>query len=574
VRVIATAGHVDHGKSTLLTALTGQDPDRLAEEKRRGLTIDLGFVSMPLPGGEDLAFVDVPGHRRYFANTVTGIATAPAVLFVVAADEGWMPQSREHLAAVDAFGIRRVLLAVTKSDLADPAPVIAAAREHLRHSGRDDVPAVAVSARSGDGLDRLREELSRVTVSTGPDSTDVVRLWIDRVFTVAGSGTVVTGTLTSGSLCLESELELSPSGEAVSVRGLHCLGHAVEQVTAPARVAVNLRRVAPDAIRRGHALISPGRWWRTDRVDVRLPSDARPSTEVTVHCGTAAVVARVRRLGDGVARLTLSSPLDLHNGDRLLVRDTGRADLLAARVLDVAAAPLRRRGDAAARARELTSGRYRPLKSLRVARRRDLVAMGESPGDGEAHGDWLIDGEHHRDLTGRLADLVTRHQRDHPLDPGMPVSRAKQFLDLPDTDLVAAVAGSLRIRQGRLYSADRVDRVPDAVDAAARTFHDAMRHRPFRSPTWPQLRELGLSPAVMSRAVAAGLVLRLDEVHLPTDAPQSAVAVLRDLPQPFSVAQAREALDTTRRVAIPLLEHLDGIGATRRLPDGHREVVD
>ncbi|MFD0560072.1 selenocysteine-specific elongation factor [Stackebrandtia endophytica] len=571
MRVIATAGHVDHGKSTLLTALTGRDPDRLAEEKRRGLTIDLGFVSMRLPDGEDLAFVDVPGHRRYFANTLAGIATAPAVLFVVAADEGWQPQSQEHLAAVDAFGIRRMVVAVTKSDLADPAPVITSTLERLARGGRTDVPAVGVSARSGAGVDRLRELLSDVTTAS-TEPSDVVRLWIDRVFTMAGSGTVVTGTLGAGTLRTGSQLELS--GETVSVRGLHCLGVAVDQVEAPARVAVNLRRIDAREIRRGQALVTPNRWWRTDRIDVRIPTDATPPTEVLVHCGTAAVVARVRPLGDETARLSLSSPLELHNGDRLLLRDTGRGRLLPAVVLDVVAAPFHRRGDAALHAASLTDDRYQPLRSLRIVRHRDLVAMGESPSEDDRHGDWVIDPDHRRTLTDRLAELVDRHGRDHPLDPGMPVSRARQLLRLPDVDLVAAVAGTLHIQRGRLYPADRVGRIPEAVAAAASTFGDAVRARPFHSPTWPRLRELGLSPDLLSRTVSAGLVLRVGDVHLLPDAPQSAVTVLRGLPQPFTVAQAREALDTTRRVVIPLLEYLDDRGLTRLLPDHRRVVVD
>lgn len=575
MRVIATAGHVDHGKSSLLTALTGNDPDRLSEEKRRGLTIDLGFVSMPLAGGDDLAFVDVPGHRRYLSNTVAGIATAPAVLFVVAADEGWMPQSEEHLAAVHAFGIDTVLIAVTKSDLADPTPAASEARDRLRRSGFDDVPVIAVSARTGEGIDGLRQALDEITGAIAPPTdTAATRLWIDRVFTVAGAGTVVTGTLNTGCLYLDSQIALSSTGERLSIRGLQCLGRPVQHVTAPARVAVNLRRTASEVVRRGDALVAPGRWWRTGLVDVRLPHSGRTPSEVTVYCGTAAVSARVRRLTADVVRLTFATSMHLHNGERLLVRDTGSGDLLPGRVLDVAPPPLRGRGAAVARARELAAAE-RPLQRLGLARRRDLIAMGETTPDQDAiaRGEWLIDTQHRQLLTDRLHELVERHEHDHPLDAGLPLGRAAQLLRLPDTAIIPAVAGTLTIHRGRLHRTDDQS-VPQAIAQSAQTFHDAVDGDPFRAPTRPELIEHGLTPAMLAAAAGAGLLLRLGDVHLLPAAPQKAAETLARLAQPFTVTQARQALNTNRRVAIPLLEHLDAAGVTRRLPDGRRRVID
>ncbi|EST35834.1 hypothetical protein N566_17210, partial [Streptomycetaceae bacterium MP113-05] len=325
--VVATAGHVDHGKSALVRALTGTDPDRLAEERRRGLTVDLGFAATELADGRPVGFVDVPGHRSFLANTLAGIATAPAVLFVAAADRGWQPQSAEHLAAVDAFGVPAGALVVTRADLADPAPMLAEVRERVAGTVLDAAPTVAVSARTGAGLGELRALLAALADrAPATDPRAPVRLWLDRSFSVRGAGTVVTGTLTQGSLTVGDTLELAPDGRQVGVRGLQCFGTDRDRVTAPARVAVNLRRVAADEVRRGHALVTPGRWWRTGTVDVRLAggTEARAlPSEPLVHCGTSLTGARLRPLGGSCARLRLHKPFDLHIGDRLLLRDPG-----------------------------------------------------------------------------------------------------------------------------------------------------------------------------------------------------------------------------------------------------------
>ena len=242
MQVIATAGHVDHGKSALLRALSGMEPDRWAEEQRRGLTIDLGYAWLTLPSGERIAFVDVPGHERFAANMLAGLGPVPAVLFVVAADGGWMPQSAEHLAVLAALGIRHVLLAVTRCDLADPGPARATAAAKLAAAGLGPVPAVAVSAVTGQGLPRLRAELAALAGRmAAPDPSAPVRLWVDRAFSIAGSGTVVTGTLPAGTVARGDELLLAPGMTPVRVRGLESLGDPVATATGVARVALNLR---------------------------------------------------------------------------------------------------------------------------------------------------------------------------------------------------------------------------------------------------------------------------------------------------------------------------------------------
>ncbi|MFF0725970.1 SelB C-terminal domain-containing protein [Streptomyces sp. NPDC004134] len=589
--VIATAGHVDHGKSALVRALTGTDPDRLAEERRRGLTLDLGFTWAAAPGGRALAFVDVPGHHRYLATTFAGIATAPAALLVVSADEGWRPQTAEHLAALDAFGVRAGLLAVTRADLADPAPALAEAAERTAGTGLAGAPAVAVSVRTGDGLDRLLRELDALAAALPPpDPAAPVRLWLDRAFTMAGAGTVVTGTLAAGTLAEGDTLHLAPAGRDVQVRGLHSLGQAVPRVTGPARVAVNLRRIAADRVRRGNALLTPGRWWTTDLVDIRYEPAAgtdgggpppRLPAEPLVHCGTAATSARLRPLGPHAARLALRTPLPLHVGDRLLLRDPGSRLLVGATVLDPEPPPLTGRGAAATRAR-LLAGIADPadpagrLAAVGLAARDRLAAQGYAVA---ASGDrWLFDRGHAERLAAALAAAVRAHAEAHPADPGLPVARARRLLALPpDTawDGLAAVSGAgLTLRDGRLYRADEADRLPAAVAAGLRGLLDELRSAPFRAPTRRRLDELGLDAEALGLLVRRGELERVGAVYLPAGSVGRAARELAGLPQPFTAGEAARALAVSRRVAIPLLETLDETGRTRRRPDGRRVLTD
>jgi selenocysteine-specific elongation factor len=327
MQVIATAGHVDHGKSTLVRTLTGMEPDRWAEERRRGLTIDLGFAWMTLPSGQQVAFVDVPGHERFVPNMLAGVGAVPAVLFTVAADEGWMPQSEEHLAAVHALGITHGLLAVTRCDLADPADARRQALAKLAASSLGEVEAVGVSARTGLGLPALRDALDRLAARLPrPEPSAPVRLWVDRAFRIRGSGTVVTGTLPAGTIRVKQELLLTPAMETVRVRGIETLKQPASEVSGVARVALNLRGAERETPERGMALVEPGRWTLAATLDVRLAATGdRPPRQLTVHAGSARTPARLRSLGGLIARLTLDVPLPLHVGDRLLLRDPGSA---------------------------------------------------------------------------------------------------------------------------------------------------------------------------------------------------------------------------------------------------------
>ncbi|MGC5051759.1 selenocysteine-specific translation elongation factor [Micromonospora sp. DT48] len=582
--VVATAGHVDHGKSTLVRALTGMEPDRWAEEHRRGMTIDLGFAWTALPSGRTVAFVDVPGHERFVSNMLAGVGPVPAAVMVVAADAGWMPQSAEHLAALDALGVGYGLLVVTRADLADPAEALAEARAELAATPLRDVEAVTVSAVTGAGLPQLRAALDRLADRMPAPAPDgAVRFWIDRCFTVRGSGTVVTGTLGAGRLRVGDELELAGSDEPVRIRGLHRLGVGCGEAVPVARVAVNLRGVARERIGRGDALLTPGRFRVTDVVDVRLtgvPVAELPLT-LTLHIGSAAVPVRVRPLGADTARLRLGRALPLLVGDRAVLRDPGRRYVAGGvTVLDVVPPPLTRRGAAAARAAVLATLDGRPdaageLRRRGLARVTDLVTAGVPVTVDPVAGDWLADPHHWQRLGDRLTRAVTEYARTNPLAPGAPVEHLRRQLDLPDRALVEAlVRPPLRLAAGRVVAPGTAS-LPEPVARAVALVSEDFAAHPFRAPAADRLAAVGLGTREIGAAVRAGALLRLTgNVVLLPGAPQQAVRVLTGLPQPFTLSAARQALDTTRRVAVPLLELLDQRGLTRRLPDDARVVVD
>ncbi|MGB6453970.1 MAG: GTP-binding protein, partial [Streptosporangiaceae bacterium] len=371
MHVVATAGHVDHGKSAVLEALTGMEPDRAGADRRHGVDGDLSWLT--LPSGAQAVFVDVPTHDRFIATLLTGAGPAPAVMFIVAADQGWMPQSAEHLAVVTALGIRRALLVVTRCDLADPAPVLADATARIARGTHCDVAAVAVSSVTRAGVHELVVALDQLCArrpAFGP--VEPVRIWIDRSLGMSGASAVITGTLPAGTVHKDDELLVTPAMRPVRVRELHSLGGHADAVTGTARVALNLHGVGRDALRRGMALVQPGRWTLTDVIDVRIGPVLPPpagddacaagqggtdtatlgllSRSFALHVGSARVIARMRPLGPGLARLSLADPLPLHVGDRVLLRDPGarRAEswpaVAGAIVLDVAPPPVSRRG--------------------------------------------------------------------------------------------------------------------------------------------------------------------------------------------------------------------------------------
>lgn len=585
MHVIATAGHVDHGKSTLVRALTGMEPDRWAEERRRGMTIDLGFAWTGLPTGETIAFVDVPGHERFVANMLAGVGPVPAVMFVVAADEGWEAQSGEHLDALNALGVGQGLLVITRADLAEPETALELALGEFSGTTLADLPAVAVSARTGTGLDELRVALHDLVAQLPePDLTADVRLWVDRTFTIRGSGTVVTGTLSAGTLAVGDKLTLYPDGRSVTVRGLQSLGEGQDRVSATARVAVNLRGVALEDVNRGAALVSPDRWLTTTVVDVALrPMEGvrRPASEASLHIGSASVPVRIRMLGETNARLTLASPLPLRIGDVAVLRDPGRRRIAAGlTVLDVAPPSLSRRGDSARRADILGQLDGVPDGAAELRRRGviavpELVAMGASAPHPPLVGDWLVDEQLRGDLESRAAAVVRAYARSHPLEAGMPLDMLRRELNLPDSRLVSAImAAPLIVDEGRVRSSEETAELPENVRRAVDVVRDELTADPFSAPSGVRLSELGLDRRQLAAAVRSGALLKIAEgIFLLPGADSQAAERLAELPQPFTASDARTALATTRRVIIPLLEWLEQHRFTRRTAEGDHESL-
>lgn len=554
--VVATAGHVDHGKSTLVQRLTGMWPDRLAEEMRRGLTIDLGYAWTDI-GGRQIAVVDVPGHERFVANMLAGVGPVPAVLFVVAANEGWMPQSDEHLAALRALGVRDVMVVISKADLADPATAMTQTRQRL-----PEAPMVL-----GTDLNAVRAELvALVERLPEPDRDADVRLWVDRSFTIRGAGTVVTGTLAAGTIRVGDELE--HDGRRVTVRGLQSLERDQTSVAAVARVAVNLRGVDRQQIGRGDAVRTPGGWLDTTEIDVALRVPGELHRELMLHIGSAAVPVQVRPLGDSAARLRLKRPLPLRIGDVGLLRDPGEHRIAAGtEVLDVRPPALRRRGAAQERAQELATGRAGPPA---CARADELRAMG-FPVAGRRIGDWVVDEQWWSQRRQRLTAAVSEWSASHDVAAGMPVETVRQQVGLPAADLVVQLLDGtgLELVDGRVRKPNTG--LPPRVDKAVRTVEEWLAAEPFRAPEADELTELGLGPKELAAAVRSGRLTKItDGVVLGRDAFDRAAATLRAVEQPFTVAEAKRALNTTRRVAVPLLEELDRRRVTVRAADGTR----
>lgn len=601
MHVVATAGHVDHGKSALVRALTDMDPDRWAEEKRRGLTIDLGFVWTTLPSGTDLAFVDVPGHEKFLGNMLAGVGPAPVVIFVVAADEGWQAQSTDHRDALRALDIRHGLIALTRADRADAtrrAEVTAQIRHELAGTALADAPLVEASAHTGEGIAQMRQVLDEVLAQVpAPDPQARLRVWIDRAFSVKGAGTVVTGTLAAGTLRVGDTVQLAHPGgvRAVEVRGLHSENTAHQVLGPTSRVAVNLRGISADAIHRGHSLVSPGAWELVEQIDVRrtfgqdfyeLPQN------IVVHIGTAGLEAHVRPLSADYARLNLAHPLPLQLLDRFVVRSPGGRHVSAGvQVIDVYPPELARRGAARRRAEELAllaDASSSPFTDpTGYIQRVGYVPVGKlqragftvddpaAPPQGIiAFRQWWIAARQITRWKNQLLVVLGKHAQDNPLATGMPRKAAMDALDVQEDALLGIAVAAAKVEQ-----ADGVLRLPGhkvdlgAAEASVAKLEAWLADDPFAAPEADELQELRLGAKQLAAAEKAGRLLRLGQgIILLPGAPQEAKKRIAQLEQPFTLSAARKALSTTRRVAIPLLEYLDEQGITRRVDSGLREL--
>jgi selenocysteine-specific elongation factor len=592
-RVVATAGHVDHGKSTLLEALTGMQPDRLDEERRRGLSIELGFVWTRMHDLE-VAFVDVPGHERFIATMLAGAGPIPTALLVVAADDGWAAQSAEHRDALHLLGVPAVAIALTKADLVDAARIAqvrSAVEAEVAGTSLAGAPIIEIDSVSRRGLDTLTQAIT-TRLSRLPPAPDRgrPRLWIDRSFTVAGAGTVVTGTLTDGTFHTGDRVLLT-SGDDARIRGLQALGTPVDEVGPGQRVAVNLTGVDHRRVDRGDALLGGDGWRTTTHADVRL--ETLPDQRVTrsgawhLHVGSAHVPCALTPMGAsidagslGMARLRFDRSLPLVVGDRLILREAGRRAIVAGGRIADPLPPGRVRGLARdRRAALLAEAASRPAEAARLlveasGGARDaattLAATGGAPDDPAPMGLARIGPQ--LVLAGRMdawTAVVRRigratHTREEVASRLTAAGARGGVADALVDHLLAT--GVLARSGGGITLAEHADAEEIARRERADRLVRALEDNPLAPPDLDELaRHHGIDHRQLAALVQQGAIVRAGKVAFSRGAVEHAVTVLRDLGtdgRPFTAAEAKEAWGTTRRYAIPLLEHLDRTGVT------------
>ena len=603
--VVGTAGHIDHGKSTLITALTGIDPDRLAEEKRRGMTIDLGFAHMNLPSGREIGIVDVPGHARFIRNMLAGAHGLDAVVLVVAADEGVRPQTREHLDIIDLLDVRRGVVALTKTDLVDGewiemmAAEVAAALERTSLAGSRIVPVSSVTRA---GLDELQRALDALLEDTEA-RRDVgrPRLPIDRVFTISGFGTVVTGTLVDGPLETGQELEVVPRGRTVRIRGLQQHNRKVERAEPGSRVAANLAGAEKEELERGDVLTLPGGLATTRRVDalVRVLPDApralRHGAELTLHTGTVEVGARAIVLeGDSIeagaqawVQLYLSRPIAVAEQDRFVLRIPSPAATIAGgRFADVSPRKHPRHDSAVRESLERRAAGNVLQEELRKYPRGVTVAAllkatlasdrGAESLDARRSGDWIWAREHWTALSERVRSALEDYHAAHPLRAGMPREELRSRAGLAPPAFSAALRawvedGVVEERGGEIALAGHRVAVEDADGPAAR-FVAQLARAPFAPPSVAEAMQASGASSEMVRALERrGDVVRVsDDVAFTREAYDGAVALVKEMVAAggsITVAQLRDRMGASRRPVLALLEHLDAQRVTRRVGD-------
>jgi selenocysteine-specific elongation factor len=559
MRVVATAGHVDHGKSSLVEALTGTNPDRLEEEQSRGMTIDLGFAHTTLPSGAGISFVDVPGHVRFLGNMLAGVGGVDACMFVVDAAEGWKPQSEEHLRILELVGLTHGIVALTKSDLVDSEWCQLQeldVRDRLAGSFLAEAPIVPVSATTGDGLDELRAALDSLVQQT-PGALDRgrPRLWVDRVFAAKGSGTVVTGTLTGGTL--RADQQVSVASRDVRVRAVQSHGQSQAFIGPGNRVALNLAGVDHTELQRGDAVVLREQWRPTSRFDASLDVLAALRHQVTrrgaylAYIGSGEFPVRLRVLGHegiapggmGLVRLHLATRLPLTPGDRYVLRESGRDETVGGgEVLDVA--PV------------LPASKARPDRSVeRVIAERGWVDADElealtgerrepTLGPGIVSPDWL-----------EATQLDVRARIVRAAEAGLDIAELddRQRAVLASFDDVAIVAGRARL-------------------AAA---HDPFNDHPFLAallaggvtPPEPQ----AVDKIAIRELLRRKLIVERDGVYFHPDTidavAKAAARLVNAHSDGFTVAQLRDEIGASRKYALPLANELDARGITRRRGD-------
>lgn len=602
MHVIGTAGHVDHGKSTLIERLTGIDPDRLEEEKRRGLTIDLGFAWLTTPSGREVGIIDVPGHERFIKNMLAGAGGISVCLFVVAANEGWMPQSTEHLAILDILGIEHGVVAITKADAVDDETLdlaIVETEERLAGTSLSGNRVVPVSATTGRGVEELVVALDEV-ISSAPDPLDEgrPRLWIDRAFSIAGAGTVATGTLTGGGLATGQTVSIAPGGNRARIRSIQSHKETHDAIGPGNRVALNLAGIDAAAAPRGAAVVVEDQWLLSDRFDAVievLPKAVSGfDNEMTergaflLHVGTTESAARISLLDDvavspgeqAFARVWLNERLPLTRGDRFVLRDAGRAVTFGGgRVLD----PMPPRERAGPRRRRLTllpvldgDDPRAALKALvehegQIASETAVLRAGlvDAPKDTLRLADVFVSERRLTELATRLRDVVHSWHRTKPLEKGIPREQARNALELPPGvfDALLDVVDDIVDEGAHVRLASFVVELHPEQEAERTRLLEVLETNAY---TPPLKAELTAPSDLVHSMITAGDLVEVGDFFISASQANDARRLVREHIEssgPATVAEIRDLLGTTRKYAVPLCEWLDQTGATRRQGD-------
>ena len=624
--VLGTAGHIDHGKSSLIKALTGTDPDRLKEEQDRGITIELGFARLELPSGRSVGVVDVPGHEKFVRQMVAGATGIDLVLLVIAADDGVMPQTREHLAIIDLLGVERGVVALTKADLVDAewlALVAADVEQLLAGTSIEGAPIVGVSSKSGAGLPELLAALDSVAVDAPSKHAELpMRLPVDRVFTIAGAGTVVTGTMWSGSAAKDDPVEVYPGRDEGRVRGVQVHGEPVDRAHAGQRVAMNVAGMDRERISRGDIVAAPGTLTVTDRFDARFtylgtPGDDRPfetGARVHVHHGTREVLGRVLLMDapslspghSGLAQVRLEEPLAPRYDDRFIVRSYSPVYTIGGGVVLDALPPRRTvlrpherelldallAHDLSSASVGLLESRGLPMTSAEVAAALGVPRPKVADELNKAKLERLkVGGETAFIAPAALDQLVEHVEREllafHEADSKATGIATVALRDRVDARLSQrafdAVLGVAQDRGVAVAEKGQVRHPKAAVSALAAEAEAAEKLLPLieRQGLAPDsVTELaaqagvdaGIARKVLGRLAAEGRIVRVSsELHFSADAiaaaKQALVAHLEARPEGSTTSELREVLGVSRKYAVPLLEYFDAQGVTRREGD-------
>jgi selenocysteine-specific elongation factor len=612
--IIATAGHVDHGKSALVKALTGSDPDRLPEEKKRQITIDLGFAALNVtaPNGDKIhaGIVDVPGHEDFVRNMIAGVGSIDLALFVVAADDGWMPQSEEHLQILNYLGVERAVIALTKADLGGIDLVTNQIREQLTGTRFADSPIVPTSVTNGMGIEKLVNTLATHLARTQVQR-DICkpRLFIDRVFTLRGIGTVVTGTLTGGSLRRGQQIVVYPGKLETRIRSIQSHGHELEVAQPGMRTAINLPDLRVDQIKRGDVVTLPGHGMPASALIVRVEKPPRLNRDGTVlnpvkngssifvHHGTSRVAARIRIRENGsleggkqkIAHIKVASPIFAFVGDRFVVRDSSERHTIAGGIV------LDPDGDKESLAANITPDNLDSLVRATLARqgfarRENLLSKSRFSADeiSEAlinlrqNGEIVLfehiaaDREFWRKLRVQAIGLIDALHKEIPDRAGIDLSELRPALRIQETEVLESLVADLCegdfVRKGSVIArTSHRSTLPVRLQPVEKRIREALAGQPFDPPSRKAIESDPQARQVMRFLVENGDVteLALDVVLLREsfERMKSQVAEFISKNGPATVSELRQALGSSRRIMVPLLERLDRDGVTRRVAD-------